>query len=917
MTPAYRIDGRSVSREAFYVAACDPRRSVVVEACAGAGKTWMLVSRILRALLDGTQPHEILAITFTRKAAGEMRERLNEWLRDFSECGGDERVEALVQRGVNAGQARSLAPALAELHERVLTSGRPIEVRTFHAWFSQLMRGAPLELLDELGLQPQMDLIEDLADLKSELFRRFYAAMLRDDALREDYARLVQERGRAQVHKWLLTALNKRIEIELADRAGTLEASVPPINTEGFDHPAQVLLSDAWRTDLRDLTCALGLGGSKAQDAATGLVMALEQIDAEATFDLAWSALFTDKDTPRKQLGKVAQLAFVQAELERLGERIRAHEAHVEHGRMVRLSRRLLAHYAELKRERALIDMADLELAALALLRDSTLTGWVQQRLDARLRHVLIDEFQDTSPLQWHALQSWLSSYAGAGGGMSGQRPPSVFIVGDPKQSIYRFRRAEPRVFEAARTFVVEGLEGSVLECDHTRRNAPGVVSLLNTVFLAAQEAQAFGGFRAHTTEVDEASLDAARALPAVERPPRDKRDDADAAERVWRPSLTTPRIEPERVLREQEAAHVARAVRELVDQGVAPGEIFVLSRKRASLRLAASALQALHLPFAAPEDFELSAAPEVRDLLALLDVLVSRSHNLSLAHALKSPLFGASDDDLLALSRDARRFGGSWWRALMNSDGPELKRARTLLSRWAEAALRFPPHDLLDRIVAEGDLMARLAAAVPPARRSTAQQAVEALLAQALELDGGRYATPYGFVRALRQRALKATPAVQPDAVQLLTVHGAKGLEARTVFVMDAEPETQNPDTATLLVDWPVGDSAPRRCAFIYSEARCPAALAAVLEQERTAREREELNGLYVALTRAKQTLVFSRVEPFRAAPRSSWWSRVEPWLVPWTPADAGAAAPVDVPARVRMLPALQMQLSLLDGTP
>ena len=102
--------------------------------------------------------------------------------------------------------------------------------------------------------------------------------------------------------------------------------------------------------------------------------------------------------------------------------------------------------------------MTDLERVAVALLSEHTLSGWVQQRLDARVRHLLIDEFQDTSPLQWHALQSWLAAYAGAGGGIDA---PRVFIVGDPKQSIYRFRRAEPRVFKAAQDFVVEALGGS------------------------------------------------------------------------------------------------------------------------------------------------------------------------------------------------------------------------------------------------------------------------------------------------------------------------------------------------------------------------------------------------------------------------------------------------------------------------
>ena len=152
--PAYRIDGQPGERSAFYALACDPARSVVVEACAGSGKTWMLVSRMLRALLAGAEPQEILAITFTRKAAGEMRARLTEWLARFAapECAAAERISALRERGLSAAQAEAAEPLLAALHERVLRRGRPVQILTFHAWFAQLLRAAPLELLNELGL---------------------------------------------------------------------------------------------------------------------------------------------------------------------------------------------------------------------------------------------------------------------------------------------------------------------------------------------------------------------------------------------------------------------------------------------------------------------------------------------------------------------------------------------------------------------------------------------------------------------------------------------------------------------------------------------------------------------------------------------------------------------------------------------
>jgi ATP-dependent helicase/nuclease subunit A len=384
--------------------------------------------------------------------------------------------------------------------------------------------------------------------------------------------------------------------------------------------------------------------------------------------------------------------------------------------------------------------------------------------------------------------------------------------------------------------------------------------------------------------------------LPRVPRPPRAARGAAMLAAE-WRDSLTTPRIEPEEVLREREAALVARAVHGLVvTQALRPAEIFVLSRKRESLRLVAQALRLVDVPYAAVEETLLMDAPEARDLVALLDALVSPAHRLSLAQALRSPLFGAGDDDLIALAQRAQ--DGNWWSALIDDKttaaaplSAAMQRAREWLPRWRAAAQRLPPHDLLDRIVHEGELRERVAATVPAVRRTAALAAIDAVLAQALMLDGARYATPYNFVRALKRRAIKVGAPRQADAVQLLTVHGAKGLEATAVFVMDADPQPKNPDTATLLIDWPVEAEVPRRCAFVYSEAACAPSLRTLLATEVEARRREELNGLYVAMSRAKRRLVFSATEPSRTAAVPSWWQRVETLAAPWPRQDTPEA--------------------------
>ena len=911
--PAYRRDGRPVSREAFYAAACDPALSCVVEACAGAGKTWMLVSRILRALLDGARPQEILAITFTRKAAGEMRERLAGWLAHFASPAtpDDELAQALVERGLGADAARRAVPSLRNLHAGVLEAGRPVEIRTFHAWFAQLLGAAPFELLGALGLRSDLTLIEDETEHAGELFRRFHAAVARDPALEADYRRLIERRGRHDARRWLEAAWSRRIELTLADEAGVLDGSVEPVSgADDGRHPVEALRSAGWRARLLDLAQTLGAGRTEtARKAAARLLAALDAAGDGADIDAAAAlyrtvreALLTQGGRPRRHLGASPLLAEVCDDLQRLADDTAQHEAHVEHGAMVRLSRTLLAEYADYKRRSGLADMADLERCALALLGDPLLAGWVQERLDLRVRHLLIDEFQDTSPLQWQALHGWLEGYAGAGGGASGQQPPGVFIVGDPKQSVYRFRRAEPRVFEAARRFVSEGLDGAALACDHTRRNAPAVVDAVNRVFEAAQAAGEYEGFRAHTTEVGgDAREPALLALPGVARPaPADRNAGAGDVGRVWRDTLTMPRHEPEQVLREQEAARVAEAVAGRLDSGRwRPGEVFVLSRKRESLRLAERALQARGIACASVEERALTDSPEVRDLVAVLDAVVSPRHRLALAQALKSPLFGAVDDDLLRLA-EAAAVDGDWWGALrrLGRGDAVLGRAAGLLQRWRADSLRLPPHDLLDRIVDEGDAMRRYAAAVPAARRGAALAAIDALLAQALLLDGGRYATPYGFVRALRRRALKATLPAAPDAVQLLTVHGAKGLEAKAVFLMDIEPERRPGERLSLLVDWPVESARPLRCAFLASEAACPRSLQPLLDAENAARRRETLNLLYVAMTRARECIVVSHTRPHRPGEGASWRARLEPLAVPWPLPAWAQAEPEQAPA-------------------
>jgi ATP-dependent helicase/nuclease subunit A len=805
---AYAVNGQPASAETFYAAACDPARSVAVEACAGAGKTWMLIERMVKALESGVEPDQILAITFTKKAAGEMRDRL---------------------------QKRLAEPSLQPLRAKMLESGRSVQISTFHAWFAQLLRAAPLSVLKDLQLPLSYELLEDDSVLLPELRHAFYAAALTSHGLQADFSALIEELGRAKVDDALVSLLAKRTEFELADSRGLLETSVQDADEKQPTHELYAVAAKVlgnYKTDeLRDTANSIEAGLSNSN------------------FESLLSALLTKNLTPKKYRSKISdedRQAITAAQIDLL-EILAAQHQHtcwLYQQRMTRMGRAWLASFADLKRRLGLVDMADLERAATKLLSDPELSGAVQERLDSKLRHVMIDEFQDTNPLQWQAMHAWLAGYGGSGGG---QNRPSLFIVGDPKQSIYRFRRAEPRVFAAAQVFMQETFDAVLLSCDHTRRNAQGVLSSVNEAMLAAQEANEYKGFRSHTTESTEAGV--SLCLPLIAR--------GEVSELS---------------LKEREAEQAASWI-----AANANGQsVMVLSRTHEPLGHIQQALQRYGVLASKLEKNDLADVPAVQDILAVLHFLVSPHSDLDLARALKSPLFGWADVQLMQLR--AKQLAAlpdkKTWFDLLDGD------VKAQLTRWQAWLAQLPPHDALQAIYDDGDVLTKYLVCMPSGIRLSSHAALEALLAAALQTGGGRFLSAYAFVRAMRAKVqsikapalVKQDSATQESAVQLLTVHGAKGLEADVVLLLASDPEPRKLQSMTTLVDWQPEHAAPQKFVFLLSESNPPACAKALLDEDLRAREVEELNTLYVAMTRARQTLVVSASQSYTPNPKSVW---------------------------------------------
>lgn len=961
MTPSFEADGRPVTAAQFYAIACAPERDVVVEACAGAGKTWMLVARIVRILLSGVKAHEILALTFTKKAAAEMRNRIYAELEALAHMDDVAILAYLAERGLASEQAlaQGLVAQAKALYAALLAQPKGLSVLTFHAWFSTLVQGAPWQFLDSLGLPCQYSVVEKTESIIAKTWPRFWQRMDAQDSaalrLKENWFALVASRGHHSSMELMRTVLYRQGEFRAALQAGVLEHSILPWQAQ-FASYAQADSAQAawllpWVLDCLEQAHAVLCRSAKKTErsAAAGLasgLASLRQGESEAGSASVWAAMRTKQGLPRK-FSDLAEVATAQDCIAALRDIALQEQAHTLQAQMLCLGPAFLECYREQKHAEGLLDMADLEYAAQALLAHSDMAAWVQERLDGKLRHVLIDEFQDTNPVQWQALHSWLSAYAGAGGG-SGLR---VFVVGDPKQSIYRFRGANNQVFEEAKTFVRQGLQGTILGCDHSRRCAPALIDVLNASFPAlvasgastAHPAHRFV-YRPHSTAVAAPSAGLASGvfcLPYIERqgkkgPETDAESDAapvpsamdiEAAVGVqvdsdWRDSFTSPKIEDAPNYAEQEMAQLAVAIKNLVHAGQDPGQIMVLARKRKSLELARTALRSANIPAYIDEKSALADALEVQDIIALLDCLCSPQDDLALAKVLKSPLFGLEDQALVSLAQAAQKpipplsnaaharpddghdddsddsgyadgvyaddYAGAvraaeigaaqqqrrWWAVLREEHAP----IAATLQRWRDWLQRLPPHDALQAIFSTHQVIDRYQQAAPPALRQRCADNLRALLWTTLGWQEGRYLSAYAWVRAMKNQFAAATmpaPAQTPQgSVALYTVHGAKGLEADIVFLIDCHAQRDNQESKNpVLMDWPASASAPQCFAFLASASAAAPSLRAQLEKEKDAQNQEAHNLLYVAMTRARRCLVLSATQPYTQDERFAWW--------------------------------------------
>jgi ATP-dependent helicase/nuclease subunit A len=881
--------------------AADPRHSAWVSASAGSGKTKLLVDRLLRLLLDGVPPTKILCLTYTRAAAAEMRNRIDATLAGWAAAAPEDLRKALHALTPYAATAEMQDKA-KQLFAKLLDAPGGMRIETIHAFCQSLLARFPIEA----GIAPHFTVLEERdaeslrAALREEVLSEAKAG--RDPALARALAAVTERVGSENEFDELLQKLmieRRRLEA-LASGTGGLGAAVKrlrqrlglkPDDTIESITIAAVAEGAFDRDGLTRAAEALACGGATDKRHAPILSgwLACSELERRTGLDLHCGVFFTESRSPRARLlskageaavpGATGILLAEQNRLVQLIERLNAAEIATATEALLTLGRAVLLGYAQRKRDMAALDYDDLIVLTRDLLRRPGLAPWVLFKLDGGIDHVLIDEAQDTSPEQWDIVAAIADEFFANWETRIEAR--TIFAVGDAKQSIYSFQRADPEGFQRMREHfrarLHEVREPLLEEPLHVSfRSVPTILGAVDTVFA---DAAAAAGVATPGEKVEHISARPGQG-GRVELWPLAVEIKGEEPEPWALPAVVDDVDLPRARLARTLAARIAAMIGhdELPSRGrkVRAGDILVLVRRRnAFVEELVRALKDRNVEVAGIDRLKLDEHIAVMDLMALGHFLLMPEDDLTLAVVLKSPLVGLNEEALFDLAHD--RGPRTLWRTLGEraSGRADFAAAHALLADLLARVDFLPPFELYADILGARGGRKRMLARLGP----DAADPIEEFLR--LALDHGRSHPPslQGFLAWLEAGSVEVKrdleqEAGEPDAagqVRIMTVHGAKGLEAPIVIL----PDTAQIPKQTERILWTgEGDSAlplwVRRKNF-------DEALATEARARRDAAQADEYRRLlYVGLTRAADRLYLCGWDSRKSGQPSSWYEHL-----------------------------------------
>lgn len=876
-----RIIPVDVSR--VQIEAADPDVSAFVSANAGSGKTHVLAQRVINLLLRGVDPAKILCITFTKAAAANMANRVFGTLADWSTLPDavlDEKIKASTGKAAGAmerARARRLFASALE------TPGG-LKVQTIHAFCTRLLHQFPFEanvaarftVLDEAQTTELLDRLTLDVLLK--------AAAAPGGALGKSLSTAIIVAADQTFKEVIGDAIKKRDEIiRWIDNAGDIDAAIDAMSRgfgiEPTDTAESVELEYFSRSLIPEIEWPsliefLDTSEKKTDTDLIPIIQRLKTLTGRERIRAYLQLFCTGKLEPRVNVltvnfaktnqGWNSRLRAEQTRVCALLARERAVAARDRTRALITIAADVIGRYKAEKERRALLDYDDLIDKTIQLFGRSS-AAWVLYKLDLGIDHVLVDEAQDTSPKQWEIIRTIVSEFMPGGARPNVRR--TVFAVGDEKQSIFSFQGAQPKEFDAMRRLFARQFDTPELGWKHLKfhasfRSGENVLGSVDQVF-SDREIYA-------SITTDEVGIPEHKSLPGAAPGLVEVWPLMELAERRemegWDAPFDTESEESPRV---RLARRIARQVKIWMARGLKAGDVLVLVRQRGPLFEAIiRALKSQGVPVAGADRLVLTEHIAVMDLMALADALLLPDDDLALASVLKSPLFGLSEDQLFTLAWNRT---GSLHAALRAKagDDPAFAATANALDELAQSARRLTPFAFFAHVLGPLRGRARVLARLGP----EANDALDEFLNLALTYETQQTPSLQGFVAWLRaaQSEVRRDMELGRDEVRVMTVHGAKGLEANTVILADT-------------VGRPTGKSDPRLLplngdAIAWAKGQKedigPMTEARQAAQQDARNEYRRL--LYVAMTRAAERLVICGAKGANKIPDGCWYQLVD----------------------------------------
>ncbi len=852
------------------VRAADPTASTWVSANAGSGKTRVLTDRVARLLLHGTDPQKILCLTYTNAAAAEMQNRLFKRLGAWAMMPDDKLRQALAELGEDVALLTPEKLRLARtLFATALETPGGLKIQTIHAFCDALLRQFPLEA----HISPQF-----------EIFETRQAKQVRADILEQ----LAEGEARAAFEQLavLYTGIDPDSLLQTIAQNHRGFRQKPTRADFGLmpDMTVESIVANA--VTANDLSLITGLlpilqasGMKTDQGLAKVYAQVLSSADPAIQLQLLTKAHLDQKrfeaklkGPPTAQIKKahpeeLNQLYDLMAKLETTRESLVSAKAYARATALYDFAKPFLAAYNEHKLLHGVLDYQDLIEKAQELLKNSSMSAWVLFRLDGGIDHILVDEAQDTSPDQWRLIECLTEEFTSGLGASDVER--TIFVVGDEKQSIYSFQGADPKYFGQMRDWFDERLAAIEAKLErqnllHSFRSAEPILRLVDNTFVGDALKGIMGEVKHRAFKNEKPGR--VELWPLVETPP--KPDDKPWFEPLDRPSVSDPR----QILAEQIAEWVEKTIRtgRMIEvegrlRPAQPGDFLILVQSRSPMfRAILKELKARRLNVAGADRLMVGDELAVKDILSLLKFAATPEDDLSLAEAMRSPLLNISEGALFTLAHGRK---ATLWQSF-REDKDSHSDAATVLDDVLAKADWMRPYELIDRILTRHkgrkNLLDRLG--------EEAEDGIDELLSQAMRYEQIEAPTLTGFLNWFASGAveLKREMDAASGQIRVMTVHGAKGLEAPIVILPDTVA-TQNKDRDEVvslrkdLMGWKT--SAPEQ-----NKAEQHA-----IASKRELALQEKLRLLYVAMTRAETWLIVCGAGKLQKEDALNWYRLIE----------------------------------------